>query len=63
MLVQFTEAFTGNAVSVNPQFVIAVFTAVDGDQKGKTVIGVSNGSVVVNEDYLTVIGTVNGALN
>ena len=62
MLVQFSEGVTGNPISINPEHVVAVFTANDGEQKGKTIIGVGSGSVIVSEDYLTVIGTINGAL-
>ena len=62
MLVYFTESLSGNSIAINPQYVVAVFTAKDGDNEGKTVIGVTNGSVFVNENFTDVVGTLNGHL-
>ena len=62
MLVTFTEALSGNPIAINPTSVVAIFTATDGDQKGKTIIGVSNGSVFVNEEYNDVVGRLQGEL-
>jgi uncharacterized protein YlzI (FlbEa/FlbD family) len=62
MLVSFTDSTTGSTVAVNPKFVVAVFTAPDGDNEGQTVIGLINGNLVVNDSYLEVIGQLQGEL-
>lgn len=62
MLLTFTEVVSSSPVAVNPEYVVAVFTAKEGDYVGKTVIGVINGSVVVAEDYLEVVGNITAHL-
>ena len=70
MLVYFTDAKSKNAIAVNPEHVVAVFTVpstpdetgtVSADA-GKTVIGVLNGNILVEEDYLNVVGQFQGQL-
>ena len=43
-LLTFTDAIGKNSIYVNPEHVVAVFTAADGEQAGKTIIGVINGA-------------------
>ena len=62
MLLKVTEVVHNNPVTVNPDFVVAVFTATEGEMVGKTVISLVNGSLVVAEDYLEVTGQLAGAL-
>lgn len=62
MLLHFTDAVSGNHIAVNPTAVVAVFTATEGEMKGKTVIGVTNGSIVVSESEVEVLGLINGEL-
>ena len=62
MLLKVTEVVHNNPVTVNPDFVVAVFTATEGEMIGKTVISLVNGSLVVAEDYLEVTGQLAGAL-
>jgi hypothetical protein len=62
MLVYFTDAITNQAIAINPTYVTAVFVAADGDMKGKTVIGLTNGSVVVSEGQIEAIGTLQAEL-
>jgi hypothetical protein len=54
-LIQFTEILANKPVSINPEYVVAVFEAKDGEYVGKTVIGVINGSVIVQESLETVL--------
>jgi len=70
MLVTFTDAKSNNPIAVNPEHVVAVFTVpaipdendtISADA-GKTVIGVLNGNILVNEDYLEVVGQFQGQL-
>lgn len=63
MLLKFTEVITGESIAVNPTAVNAVFVAPQGDYKGNTVISVAGQPIIVTEDYLTVVGEVNGALS
>jgi hypothetical protein len=63
MLLGFTDALTNSSVAVNPGHVIAVFTApANTEIAGKTVINIPSGTIVVTEDYLTVVGRINGEL-
>ena len=70
MLVLFTDAKSKNAIAVNPEHVVAVFTvpstpdetgAINPDA-GLTVIGVLNGNILVSEEYTEVVGTLQGQL-
>ena len=63
MLLMFTDAMTGNSVAINPENIIAVFTAPENTEiAGKTVIMVPSGTVVIKEDYLETVGRINGEL-
>lgn len=63
MLLQFTDALTGSSVAVNPEHIIAVFTAPENTEvSGKTVINIPSGTVAVTEDYLAVCGRINGEI-
>ncbi len=62
MLLLFTDAQSNTTVAVNPNHVVAVFTAAEGEHSGKTVIGVVNGNLLVNESQVDVIGQLQGAL-
>ena len=60
MLLSFIDVFSSN-VFINPEYVVAVFTAQDGEHEGKTVISLINGNAIVNEDLATTVGVINGA--
>ena len=62
MMLTFNDAVTDNSVAINPNFVVAVFTAGEGEMAGKTVIGLSNGNIVVSQDFLNVVGQLQGEL-
>lgn len=62
MLLTFTDAISNNSIAVNPNYIVAVFTAPSGEQAGKTVVGLSNGNILVNEEYLDVVGKIQGEL-
>jgi hypothetical protein len=63
MLLYFTDAITNQAIAINPTYITAVFVAADGDMKGKTVIGLVNGSVVVTESQVEAVGSIQAELN
>jgi len=63
MLITFTDGVSKGPVAVNPEHVVVVFTATSGDQEGKTILGLINGNCVIDEDYLDVVGKLQGALN
>ena len=60
MLVYFTDAVSQQQIAINPQYVIAVFVAQDGEAKGKTVVGLINGNVIVQQSQIEVVGELNG---
>lgn len=60
MLVYFTDAITKEKVAVNPKYVVVVFVLPDGEMKGKTVIGLPSGNLVVDESQIDVVGTLQG---
>ena len=62
MLVYFTDAMTEQQIAINPTYVTAIFVAADGDMQGKTVIGLTNGSVVVKESQIDAVGVIQGQL-
>ena len=62
MLIYFKDAITQDQIAINPNYVTAVFTAQDGDMKGKTVIGLTNGTLIVEESQINVVGALQGQL-
>ena len=70
MLVLFTDAKSKNAIAVNPDHVVAIFTVPSTPDEtgtisadaGLTVIGVLNGNILVSEEYTEVVGTLQGQL-
>ena len=64
MLLNFTDATTGQTVAVNPVHVICVFTNTDEKTGTKvTVINTLSGNVAVIDDYLETVGRINGSLS
>jgi hypothetical protein len=59
----FTDEVTKLPFAINPKYVVGVFVASDEEHKGKTVISMINGSFLVEETQLDVVGKLNGALN
>jgi predicted metal-dependent peptidase len=62
MLVYFTDATNQQKVAVNPNYVVVVFVLPDGDMQGKTVIGLTNGNIVVEESQIDVVGVLQGQI-
>ena len=56
----FTDTISKNAIAINPEYVVALFTSLDGEYKGKTVISVTNGAIIVDEEYTEVLGQLQG---
>jgi len=63
MLVQFIDAASKKAVAVNPDHVASVFLGKNEEGEEKTVVNLLNGNVVVDDDYLEVVGRIQGELN
>jgi hypothetical protein len=61
MLVYFTDATNQQKVAINPKYVVVVFVLPDGDMKGKTVVGLTNGNIVHIEYFVTKGSEANGA--
>ena len=57
----FTEVKSGDRIAINPQYVVAVFTAKEGEFDGKTVISLISGQTVVEEDSVLIVGQIEGA--
>lgn len=62
MLVYFTDATNQQRVAISPKYVVVVFVLPDGEMKGKTVIGLTNGNIVVEESQIDVVGVLQGQL-
>ena len=62
MLVYFTDTSTKNSIAINPSYVVAIFTATEGEHQGNTVISLTNGSLIVEESLLDVVGRLQGEL-
>lgn len=55
---------TGSAIAVNPKNVVAIFIASQGDAEGKTVLGMTNGNIVISENFedaVKLFGVIEGA--
>lgn len=59
-LVWLTDASNGSKIAINPKYVVAVFTPVEGPAEGKTIISLINGTVPVQENELEVVQLFNG---
>lgn len=62
MLVYFTDVVSKKPVAVNPKYVVAVFSIVEGELKDKTAISLVNGSVAVDESQTEVVGVLQGQI-
>lgn len=60
-LVWFTDKVNNAKVAINPDHVVAVFTAAEGELQGTTIISLINGTIPVSEDNLEVVTALNGA--
>ena len=58
-MLHFTEAISKSSIAINPKHVVAVFTATEGEQKGKTILSIVNGNIAVEENYLETVGRLN----
>ncbi len=55
-----TDAANGNKVSINENYIVAVYTMIDGELKGKTGIKLTNSDIIVEEsdyDVIALIGS------
>jgi predicted metal-dependent peptidase len=62
MLVYFTDAVNQQKVAINPKYVVVVFVLPDGEMQGKTVVGLTNGNIVVEESQIDVVGVLQGQI-
>ena len=62
MLVYFTDAVTKNKLAINPAYVVGVFIANDEEHKGKTVLSLLNGSFLIDESQIDVVGVLQGQI-
>ena len=46
----------GSKVAINKEYVVAIFTVLEGDYKGKTGISLINGQIIVDETDLEIVG-------
>lgn len=59
-IVWFTDKMTSKKVAVNPEHVVAVFVASEGDLDGTTIISLVNGTIPVQESDLEVVTAITG---
>jgi hypothetical protein len=61
-MIWLTDAVTKNQIAINPKYVVAVFRAPEDAPEGaggKTVISLTNGTVIVDDSELDVVSRVN----
>lgn len=69
MLITFTELHSQESIAINPDKIVSVLTVKDDGNPeaskfvGKTAIVLINGNVLVEDEYLEVVGRINGELN
>ena len=60
MLIWVTDTNNKAKVAVNTEHLVVVFTAQEGEQTGKTVLGLTGGiNVIVEETDLEIVGMIN----
>jgi hypothetical protein len=57
-MIWLTDVKTQQKIAINPEYIIAVFVATEGEVEGKTFVSMINGSVIVEEDALDVVGMI-----
>ena len=62
MLIPFTDAETEKTIFVNPKNVSVVFEGVNPEGIRLTMINLLNGSVATQEEFLEVVGKIQGEL-
>lgn len=62
-IVWLTEKNNNAKIAVNPEHVVAVFVASEGEMQGTTIVSLVNGTIPVAETDLEVVTLVNGASN
>ena len=52
-MIRLTDATNSNSLSLNPEYVVAIFVVVDkeSDYVGKTGISLMNGTLIVDEEF------------
>lgn len=53
-----TDAITKNGVFLAKEHIVAVFQILEGEQTGKTGINLINGSIVCDDDVMTIVNYV-----
>ena len=53
-----TDCQTKKKVALNPEYIVAVFVATDGENIGKTAINLINGQIIVEESDYDVVGMI-----
>ena len=59
-MIWITDALNGAKVAINPEHIVAVFVAQEGEMKDKTIVNLINGQIVAAEDDLTIVGMLQG---
>jgi hypothetical protein len=55
-MIWLTDAKSQGKVALNTEHIVAIFKANDGEFANKTIVGLINGQIAVEEDDLTVVG-------
>ena len=61
-MIWLTDSKTEQKIAINPEYIIAVFTATEGEMEGKTFVSLINGNVVVEETDLEVVSQISGGI-
>lgn len=62
MLIPFNDAESGRTVFVNPKHVAVVFEGKNPEGIQLTMINLLNGNIATDQDFLTVVGMIQGEL-
>ena len=62
MLIYVTDALSNTSIAINPEQVISVLVVPEGEHPGKTAAILTQGNVIVNDDFLELVGRINGEL-
>lgn len=62
MLINVKDAKSNEYIAINPDHVVSVFIVPEGEDAGKVAIILTAGNVLVKENYLDLVGRLNGEL-
>lgn len=62
MLIYVQDVVSEKSIAINPEHIVSVLTVPEGEHKDKTAVVLLNGNVIVDDEYLELVGRINSEL-